>query len=114
MNFNKLLRRGPSLHLKDGERDTLTGEAMRTAKTAKQIWPRGQRGVTLIELMIALVLTAIIGGALYQGLVNQSKTLHPAGPGRRSDATLPDGHRADSEGAQDGRIQHGLYRGCAR
>jgi len=74
MNFNELLRRGPSLHLKDGERDTLTGEAMRTAKTAKQIWPRGQRGVTLIELMIALVLTAIIGGALYQGLVSQSKT----------------------------------------
>ena len=74
MNFNKLLRRGPSFHLKDGERDTLTGEAMRTAKTAKQIWPRGQRGVTLIELMIALVLTAIIGGALYQGLVSQSKT----------------------------------------
>jgi prepilin-type N-terminal cleavage/methylation domain-containing protein len=47
---------------------------MRTAKTAKQVWPRGQRGVTLIELMIALVLTAVIGGALYQGLVNQSKT----------------------------------------
>ena len=73
MNFNKLLRRVPSLHLKDGERDTLTGEAMRTAKTAKQIRPRGQRGVTLIELMIALVLTAIIGGALYQGLVSQSR-----------------------------------------
>ena len=73
MNFDELLRRIPSLHLKGGERDTLTGEAMRTAKTAKQIWPRSQRGVTLIELMIALVLTAIIGGALYQGLVSQSK-----------------------------------------
>jgi type IV pilus assembly protein PilW len=33
-----------------------------------------ERGITLIELLIALVLTAIIGGALYQGLVNQSKT----------------------------------------
>jgi len=47
---------------------------MRTAKTAKQIRPRGQRGVTLVELMIALVLTAVIGGALYRGLVNQSKS----------------------------------------
>jgi len=47
---------------------------MRTVKTAKQSWPRGQKGVTLIELLIALVLTAIIGGALYQGLVNQSRT----------------------------------------
>ena len=73
MSFDKLLRRIPSLHSKNGERNPLIGEAMRTAKTAKQIWPRGQRGVTLIELMIALVLTAIIGGALYQGLVNQSK-----------------------------------------
>jgi prepilin-type N-terminal cleavage/methylation domain-containing protein len=47
---------------------------MRTAKTAKQIRPRGQRGVTLVELMIALVLTAVIGGALYRGLVNQTKS----------------------------------------
>jgi prepilin-type N-terminal cleavage/methylation domain-containing protein len=74
MNFHELLRQIPSLHLMDRERDTGTGEAMRTAKTAKQSWPRGQRGVTLIELMIALVLTAVIGGALYQGLVSQSKT----------------------------------------
>jgi len=34
---------------------------------------RGQEGVTLIELLIALVLTAIIGG-LYIRLVNQSRT----------------------------------------
>jgi prepilin-type N-terminal cleavage/methylation domain-containing protein len=74
MSFDELSRRIPSLHLKDGARDPVTGEAMQTAKTANQIWPRGQRGVTLIELMIALVLTAIIGGALYQGLVNQSKS----------------------------------------
>ena len=31
------------------------------------------RGFTLIELLIALALTAIVGGALYQGLVNQSR-----------------------------------------
>jgi len=47
---------------------------MRRAKTANHIWPCGQGGVTLIELLIALVLTAIIGGALYQGLVHQSKS----------------------------------------
>ncbi|MCJ7642279.1 MAG: prepilin-type N-terminal cleavage/methylation domain-containing protein [Desulfobacterales bacterium] len=34
----------------------------------------GQKGLTLIELLIALVLTAIIGGALYQGLINQSRS----------------------------------------
>jgi len=74
MNFNKLLRRGSSLRLRDEERNTLTGEAMQRTQTAKQIWLRGQGGVTLIELLIALVLTAIIGGALYQGLVNQSRS----------------------------------------
>ena len=41
---------------------------------ANEIWPRSQRGITLIELLIALFLTAIIGGALYQGLLNQSKS----------------------------------------
>jgi prepilin-type N-terminal cleavage/methylation domain-containing protein len=34
----------------------------------------GQKGLTLIELLISLVLTAIIGGALYQGLINQSRS----------------------------------------
>jgi type II secretory pathway pseudopilin PulG len=47
---------------------------MGTTKMAKEIWPRSQRGITLIELLIALFLTAIIGGALYQGLLNQSKS----------------------------------------
>ncbi len=32
-----------------------------------------QKGLTLIELMVALVLTAIVGAALYQGLVSQSR-----------------------------------------
>jgi prepilin-type N-terminal cleavage/methylation domain-containing protein len=35
--------------------------------------PFGCRGLTLIELVIALALTAIIGGAMYQGLINQSR-----------------------------------------
>lgn len=43
------------------------------------MWAKGktsmdQRGLTLVELLIALVLTAIIGGAVYQGLINQSRT----------------------------------------
>jgi len=33
-----------------------------------------QKGLTLVELLIALVLTAIIGGAMYQGLINQSRS----------------------------------------
>jgi prepilin-type N-terminal cleavage/methylation domain-containing protein len=74
MNFHELLRQVPSLPLEVEEGDALTGEAMRIAKITNQIWPHGQKGVTLIELLIALVLTAIIGGALYQGLVNQSRT----------------------------------------
>ena len=74
MSANKFLRRSASPFLRIEERDTLTGEAMRRAKTANHIWPCGQGGVTLIELLIALVLTAIIGGALYQGLVHQSKS----------------------------------------
>jgi prepilin-type N-terminal cleavage/methylation domain-containing protein len=32
------------------------------------------KGLTLIELLIALVLAAIIGGALYQGVINQSRS----------------------------------------
>jgi len=32
-----------------------------------------QRAFTLIELLVALVLVAIIGGAVYQGVINQSK-----------------------------------------
>src|SRR5512139_2551356 len=64
-----------SLQFTDGEGSAGTGEAMRRAKkNIRHYWIIGQRGVTLIELMIALVLTAIIGGALYQGLVNQSKS----------------------------------------
>jgi prepilin-type N-terminal cleavage/methylation domain-containing protein len=34
----------------------------------------GPKGLTLIELLIALVLTAIIGGAVYQGVINQSRS----------------------------------------
>jgi type II secretory pathway pseudopilin PulG len=47
---------------------------MGTTKMAREIWPRSQRGITLIELLLALFLTAVIGGALYQGLLNQSKS----------------------------------------
>jgi prepilin-type N-terminal cleavage/methylation domain-containing protein len=74
MNFDKLLRRTLSLHLKNGERDPRTGEAMGTTKMAGEISFRSQRGITLIELLIALFLTGIIGGALYKGLLNQSKS----------------------------------------
>jgi type II secretory pathway pseudopilin PulG len=74
MNFDKLLKRILSLHLKNGERDPRTGEAMGTTRMASGIWFRRQRGITLIELLISLCLTAIIGGALYRGLVNQSKS----------------------------------------
>jgi prepilin-type N-terminal cleavage/methylation domain-containing protein len=73
MNFDELLNRISLSSLKGKEGDPIIGEAMRIAQTVRQIWPRGQRGVTLIELLIALMLTAIIGGALYQGLLNQSK-----------------------------------------
>ncbi len=74
MKVVKLRKWVPSLHPENEGRGTPTGEAMRTAKNIRHYWILGQRGVTLIELMVALVLTAIIGGALYQGLVNQSKS----------------------------------------
>ncbi len=73
MNLDELLNRISLSSLKGKERDPIIGETMRIAQTVRQIWPHGQRGVTLIELLIALMLTAIIGGALYQGLLNQSK-----------------------------------------
>ena len=43
-------------------------------KTVGRSGHADQRGLTLVELLIALVLTAIIGGALYQGLINQSRS----------------------------------------
>ncbi len=38
--------------------------------------PLGSKGLTLVELLVALVLTAIVGAALYQGLINQSKNFY--------------------------------------
>jgi prepilin-type N-terminal cleavage/methylation domain-containing protein len=73
MNFDELLRRTPSSCPKNGERDTPTAEAMQMARMTKIDGLYNERGFTLIELLIALALTAIIGGALYQGLVNQSR-----------------------------------------
>ena len=33
-----------------------------------------KKGFTLIEMMLALIISAIIMGALYQGFINQAKT----------------------------------------
>ncbi len=46
---------------------------MRTTKKEKRKRWIGDGGLTLVELLVALVLTAVIGGAVYQGLINQSQ-----------------------------------------
>ena len=46
---------------------------MRIARMTKINRLYNERGITLIELLIALALTGIIGGALYKGLINQSR-----------------------------------------
>lgn len=42
----------------------------------RNLRPLGPKGLTLVELLVALVLTAIVGAALYQGLINQSKNFY--------------------------------------